>query len=587
MEKICEINGAISLKYRWFYKKFNEKISFYSTLEDIPDCICEALNKRSVLTEEDFTTYFDTPLGNLLNPFGLSGMDTAVKRIFNAIKAEELICIYGDYDVDGVTSTTLLYLFLKEIGAKVIYYIPNRLDEGYGLNMEAMDEIKEKNVQLIITVDCGMTAVDEVKYAKSLGMDIIITDHHQPSEEIPEDAVAILNPLTPGDTYPFKSLCGVGVAFKLVMALRFFLKQNHYFKNNIPNIKKYLDLVALGTIADVVPLIGENRIFVKHGLQMMTDRKVRIGLLELMKLSGLNQKKITTTHVGYIIAPRINAVGRMGCSDRGVKLLISENTTEARWLAEELNQENKYRQDIEKNILKESFEKIENNKLHEKYKGIVLYSEEWHPGVIGIVASRVVERYSKPAIVITYESGVGKGSARSIPAFHLYNGLKSISDILIGFGGHKYAAGIKVDPANLKLLQKSFHDIIEKELDENDFIPEIHIDSFVEPEDINTELLDWLDKMRPFGSGNHEPVFCMRDVSKVGNFTFIGKDKNHLKGAIEKNGIKLDVIGYNMSIYKDYLKNCTKLDILFVPEYNTWMGGKSIQLKLKDLRKAD
>jgi single-stranded-DNA-specific exonuclease len=358
MERICEINGAVSLKYRWFYKASDKKVNFYNTLEDIPDCICEALNKRNVSTEEDFITYFDTPLGNLLNPFMLSDMEIAVERIFTAIKSQELICIYGDYDVDGVTSTTLLYLFLKEIGSKVIYYIPNRLDEGYGLNKDAMDEIREKNVQLIITVDCGMTAVNEVQYAKSLGMDIIITDHHQPAESIPDAAVAILNPLKPGDTYPFKSLCGVGVAFKLVMALRFFLKQNNYFKGKIPNIKKYLDLVALGTIADVVPLIGENRIFVKHGLHMMTERKVRIGLLELMKLSGLNQKKITTTHVGYIIAPRINAVGRMGCSDRGVKLLITDNVTEARWLAEELNQENKYRQDIEKNILKESFEKL-------------------------------------------------------------------------------------------------------------------------------------------------------------------------------------------------------------------------------------
>ncbi len=587
MEKICEESNTISLKYRWVYKKSSEKVSFYSTLEDIPDCICEALNKRNVLTEEDLTTYFDTPLGNLLNPFALSNMDKAVDRIASAIDSDELICIYGDYDVDGVTSTTLLYLFLKEIGARVIYYIPNRLDEGYGLNIEAMDEIYEKNVQLVITVDCGMTAVKEVKYAKSLGMDVIITDHHQPAEEIPSDAVAILNPLSPDDTYPFKSLCGVGVAFKLVMALRYHLKQNQFFGNKIPNIKKYLDLVALGTIADVVPLIGENRIFVKHGLKMMTDRKVRTGLLELMKSAGLNQKNITTTHVGYILAPRINAVGRMGCSDRGVKLLISDNVTEARWLAEELNQENKYRQDIEKNILKESYDKIENNKLHEKYKGIVLYSEDWHPGVIGIVASRVVEKYSKPAIVITYESGIGKGSARSIPAFHLYNGLKSISDILIGFGGHKYAAGVKVDPANLKLLQKSFHEVIERELDDNDFIPEIKIDAFVEPEEINTELLQWLDKMRPFGSGNHEPVFCMKNVNKVGNFTFIGKEKNHLKGVIEKNGIKMDVIGYNMGIYKDYLMNCTKLDILFIPEYNTWMGGKSIQLKLKDLYRVD
>lgn len=587
MENLCDTQNIHSLKYKWVYNQLESKYCFDHNLENIPCSVSEALIRRGVHTEGDLTTYFDSPLNNLLNPFGLMDMDRAVERIYAAILNNEKICIYGDYDVDGVTSTVLMYLFLNEIGARVTYYIPNRLDEGYGLNREAIDDVVSKNVQLMITVDCGMTAVDEVAYAASKGMDTIITDHHQPGDDIPEMAKAIINPIRPGDTYPFKSLSGVGVAFKLVMGLRYFLKQKNYFTEKMPNIKKYLDLVTLGTVADVVPLIGENRVFVKHGLQLLSERKVRKGLHELMKLAGLNQNKITTTHVGFMIAPRINAVGRMGCSDRGVKLLITEDSGEARWLAEELNQENKYRQDIEKSILKESFDKVEDNKLHEKYKGIVLYSPDWHPGVIGIVASRVVEKYCRPAIVISYEGGVGKGSARSISSFHLYDGLKSISNILLGFGGHKYAAGIKIDPANLKELQKSFHRIIDEQLDDSDFIPEIKIDAYLDAEKISGELLDWLDRMRPFGAGNSEPVFCMKNVEKVDRFNFIGKDKSHLKGSIMQGGIVLDVIGYNMRMYKECVETADRFDILFVPEYNTWMGGKTIQLKVKDIRKAD
>lgn len=587
MENFCETDNVSSLKYKWVYKKLEKNLCFDHNLENIPCTVSEALLKRGVVTEEDLTTYFDSPLNNLLNPFGLMDMDLAVERVHKALISKEMICIYGDYDVDGVTSTSLLYLFLKEIGANITYYIPNRLDEGYGLNNDAIDEIVAKRIQLIITVDCGMTAVEEVQYAASRGIDIIITDHHQPGEKLPTAAVAIINPLRPGDTYPFKSLAGVGVAFKLVMGLRYYLKQQDFFSEKMPNIKKFLDLVTLGTVADVVPLIGENRVFVKHGLKLLSNRKVKIGLHELMKLAGLNQEKITTTHVGFMISPRINAVGRMGCSDRGVKLLITEDVAEARWLAEELNQENKYRQDIEKVILKESFEKIEKNKLHEKYKGIVLYSPDWHPGVIGIVASRVVEKYCRPAIVISYEGGVGKGSARSIAAFHLYNGLKSISHLLLGFGGHKYAAGIKIDPANLKLLQKSFHKVVEEQLQDSDFIPEMKIDAFLDAKDINTDLLDWLDRMRPFGSGNGEPIFCMKNIRKVDRFNFIGRDKAHIKGIIEQNGVKMDIIGYNMKIYKEYVEDTEFFDILFVPEYNTWMGGKTIQLKVKDIRRAN
>lgn len=574
-----------SIKYRWIYKKIEatavDKLSEELTL---PKGIAELLIRRSVLNKSDYDVFFNVPLKDLINPFMLKDMDKAVEIISESVLNGKLICIYGDYDVDGVTATAALYLFLKEIGAKVTYYVPNRLEEGYGLNKEAIDEICARNVNLMITVDCGITGAQEVDYAKSKGLKVIITDHHQPGDVFPESADAVINPMRIDDEYPFKFLSGVGVAFKLLMALRYYLGNMENYLGNMPNLKKYLDLVTLGTIADVVPLVGENRVFVKHGLKILTEGSSLIGIEELKKLTGLTNTKFNASHVGFVLAPRINAVGRMGNSDRGVRLLITDDRNEARWLAEELDQENRYRQGIEKTILAESFSRIENNKLHEKYKGIVLFSEEWHPGVIGIVASRVVEKYYRPTIVITMENGLGKGSARSIPAFHLYDGLKDISDILESFGGHKYAAGIKVTLKNIDELQKRFHEIISGSLNEDDFIPVICVDAILSPSDINGEFIAWLDKMRPFGSGNPEPVFFMEGLSKKQQFFYIGKDKKHFKGYLEKDGAVFQTIGYNMSDYEDIFMNNEKFDILFVPEFNNWLGEKTVQLKLKDIK---
>lgn len=575
-----------SIKYRWNYEKADEaKVYDLATKLNIPKPIAEILVKRGICTSNEAKTFFDVPLTDLLNPFLFKDMQRSVERISRAITNKEKICIYGDYDVDGITATSILYLFLKEIGANVTYYIPNRLEEGYGLNYDAVDEIVSKGVNLLITVDCGVTAVDEIAYGSSKGLDIIVTDHHHFSDRFPKNAYAVINPMRADDNYPFKHLSGVGVAFKLIMALRYQLK-NLYDINNLPNIKKFLDIVTLGTIADVVPLVGENRIFVKHGLHMLSKKSNWVGLEELKKIANLVNVNLNAAHIGFVIAPRINAVGRMGCSDRGVKLLITNDKNEARWLAEELDSENRYRQNIEKAILLESFEKIEKHKLHEKYKGIVLYSEDWHPGVIGIVASRIVEKYFRPTIVITTENGVGKGSARSIPSFHLYDGLKDISDMLISFGGHKYAAGLKILSENIKSLQKEFHLIVSKNLTDDDFIPELNIDTVVDEVDINDELISWLNKLRPFGSGNSEPIFLMKELEKYQDFHFIGKEKKHIKGFLKKNDTVFSIIGYNMAEYEEILKNNSHFDILFTPEFNTWLGEKTIQLRLKDIKES-
>lgn len=587
MEKKCEIGFEKSPKYGWVYKENDNSLSGDLQKEcNISKPVADILVSRGLLNKSSVENFFETPLGNLLNPFLLKDIDKAVDRIVKSLKTNEKVCIYGDYDVDGVSSTALMYLFLRDIGMNVDFYIPNRLDEGYGLNFKAIDKIKSKNFKLIITVDCGITSNDEISYAKSINIDTVITDHHQPMDTIPEEAEAVVNPYQVDDLYPFKDLAGVGVAYKLIMALKFELKKNNLIKK-IPNLKDYLDIVALGTIADVVPLIGENRIFVRHGLKVLSYENHRPGLEELKKITGLSNTNITAAHVGYVFAPRINAVGRLGSCDRGVKLLIEDNRDNARWLAEELDIENKYRQGIEKKILKQSYEKVERFDLHKKYKGLVLYSEEWHPGIISTIASRVTERYFRPTIIVTIEDGVGKGSARSIPEFNLYDCLKSLSGLLMAFGGHKYAAGIKVEALNIKKLQKEFHNIIISELEENDFIPKIGIDTEVDPEDISKSLVKTLQKMRPFGSGNPEPVFCMRRVKKYQNFHFIGRENRHLKGYVEKNGKVFEIIGYNMKDYESYLRDSYLFDILFVPEFNFWTGENSIQFKVKDIKRSE
>ncbi len=578
----------MSSKFKWIYKKANTA-AYTEVLHKlgIPFCLSEVFVKKQLIDEQTIECFLETPLRELNSPFNLKGMKIAVERIRLALKRGERICIYGDYDVDGVTSVSLMYLFLTEIGANADYYIPNRLEEGYGLNREAMDEIASRGTKLIITVDCGINAVNEVAYASSLGMDVIITDHHQPAEIMPEAALCIINPLQPGDEYEFKELAGVGVAFKLVMGLRYYLREQGCFDKAAPNIKKYLDLVTLGTVADVVPIVGENRIFVRHGLELLSQKSTRPGVSELKKITGLDGSRVGTSQVGFALAPRINAVGRMGSSDKGLRLLITDNRDEARYLARELDQENKYRQSIEKEIISESYQMIEDEGLNEKYKGLVLYSENWHQGVIGIVASRVVEKFHKPTIIITAENGVGKGSARSIPAFHLYEGLKKVESLLITFGGHKYAAGLKVQMNNISELREKFNEAVDTLLSENDYIPELVIDAFLEPDDVSKELLDWLDRMQPFGAGNREPIFCMRNLRKAQPFSYVGKEKTHLKIYLEKNGRVFDCIGYNMKDFEGMLSSSDSFDIVFTPVLNGWYGGKYIQLNLKDIRPAD
>ena len=579
-----------SIKYKWIYNSVDKNLIEETAYKhNMPKPVAELMLKKGISSPDDIENFFNGSLKSLRNPFEISDMEKAAERIAKAVMNHERICIYGDYDVDGITATALLYIFLMQCGANVSYYIPNRLEEGYGLNKEAVKEIAARKTNLIITVDCGISAVQEVLEASIHGMDIIITDHHQPSKELPVAAYAIINPMREDDTYPNKTLAGVGVAFKTVMALRFVLKKYDFFKQEVPNIRNLLDIVTLGTIADVMPLVDENRIFVRHGLELMSGENVRIGIDELKKtVENLSaSKKMKTSNIGFQLAPRINAMGRMASSEKSFKLLVTQNRSEAKQLALELDNENKYRQMIERDILQQTYDLIEKNQYAELQSGLVIASDNWHPGVIGIVASRVVDKYFKPTVILTEDNGVYKGSARSIPGFHLYDGLSSLSDILISFGGHKYAAGVKLEKKNLEEFRSRFNEVVKTSLKEEDFIPEIYIDAEIDSKDITNEVMQWLEKLEPYGQGNKEPVFFMKKVFKYQVETFVGKNFNHLKCVFEKNGLIFEAIGYNMKEYKSLMAENDKFDILFSLVHNTWKNTKVIQLNLKDIKKSD
>ena len=583
-------NNFKSIKYKWIYTPVNKNmLEETAARHNMPKPVAELMLKKGISSPEEIEDFFNGSLKSLRNPFELSDMEKAAERIAKAVMDHESICIYGDYDVDGVTATALMYIFLMQCGANVSYYIPNRLEEGYGLNKDAIREIAARKTNLIITVDCGISAAEEVLEASMQGMDIIITDHHQPSKELPVAAYAIVNPMREDDTYPNKTLAGVGVAFKTVMALRFVLKKYDFFKQEVPNIRNLLDIVTLGTIADVMPLVDENRIFVRHGLELMSGENVRIGIDELKKTveSLASSKKMKTSNIGFQLAPRINAMGRMASSDKSLKLLVTQNRNEAKQLALELDNENKYRQMIERDILQQTYDLIEKNRYAENMAGLVVASDNWHPGVIGIVASRVVDKYFKPTVILTEDNGVYKGSARSIPGFHLYDGLNSLSDILLSFGGHKYAAGVKLEKKNLEEFRERFNEVVKSTLKEDDFIPEINIDAEIDSKDITNEIMQWLEKLEPYGQGNKEPVFYMKNVLKYQMESFVGKDFNHLKCFFEKNGLIFDAIGFNMKEYKQLMSENEQFDILFSLVHNTWKNTKTIQLNLKDIKKAE
>ncbi len=523
--------------------------------------------------------FLSARLADLPDPFAMKGMEAAVARIARALEAGERIACYGDYDVDGVTSTALLCGFLRAAGADVITYTPHRLVEGYGLNREAVVRLAAQGVRLLVTLDCGITSVEEVRAAAELGVDTVVVDHHTVPVELPA-AAAILNPHQPGCGYPSKELAAVGVTFALAMALRRRLREAGRFgaRRPEPNLKDALDLVALGTVADVVPLVGANRILVRWGLEVLT-RSRRPGVRALLSVAGVAAgTPVTAGQVGFRIAPRINAAGRLDDAGRGVRLLLSEDPAEARSLAEELDRENQARQEIERRILDQALADAV-ARVGEGVRGLVLARDGWHAGVVGIVASRVVERFHRPAVLIAMDDAGGKGSGRSIEGFHLYDALSACSGHLARFGGHRHAAGVTVERAALAPFRAAFEAYAAAHVADDDLVPRCRIDGWLEDGDVTERAAEELARLGPFGAGHPEPVFALRGAAARART--VGAGGTHLKLSL---GRGLDAIGFGMG---DRLALCADgpVEAAFTVGFDEWDGTRRLQLRLKDVRR--
>jgi len=509
---------------------------------NVPLIIAQILWRRDVQNVEKARKFFLATTDQLYDPFLLKDMSEAVERLRKAVLSDEKILIYGDYDVDGITSVSFLYLLFKELGANVYYYIPDRQQEGYGLSEKGIKRANELGIDLIITVDCGITGHPEIELAASLGIDVIVSDHHEPGTDLPK-AVAVIDPKRADCTYPFKELAGVGVSYKLVQGLLLRMGIDHSI------LEKYIELVAIGTAADIVPLIDENRIFVKNGLERLNDSD-NIGLKTLIKAAGLVGKDIGTGQIVFIIAPRIE--------NRHRKSVDEETFNEALFLADE---------------------QFNLGRTH----SLVLHKKNWHTGVIGIVASRIVEKFYRPTALISVEDGIGKASARSVQGFDLYESLKECEDLLLGYGGHKYAAGLSIDEDKIELFRERFEEIARQKLTEDLLIPKLSIDAELPLSQINEKFVKLLQKFAPFGPHNMRPVFVSRNLQVVGTPIIVGK--NHLKFKVRQNGCVLDVIGFNMGeLFYRLSPGESNLDLAYVIEENEFMGRKTIQLRAKDLR---
>ncbi|MGH1365487.1 MAG: single-stranded-DNA-specific exonuclease RecJ [Calditrichia bacterium] len=542
----------------------------------VPRVLSHILLQRGVDCFDKAQTYFRPDLNELYDPYLMKDMDIAVKRLNEALSKGEKILVFGDYDVDGVSSCSLVYLVLaKLVGSKASYYIPDRIKDGYGLSKRAIEKARDDGISLIITVDCGVTAIEEVKHATECGVDIIISDHHESGDELPP-AVAVLDPKRKDCPYPFKELAGVGVAFKFMQGLYDQLGMNK------SELDEYLDLVAIGSSADIVPLIDENRILVRHGLDRI-NYNPRFGVKALLESTGLDKRDITVGLIVFVVAPRINAVGRMGDAGRAVKLLVARSLQQGRVAAKELERENKLRRTVDENTFKEAIELVEQKLQPDDDSCIVLYQKDWHPGVIGIVASRIVERYYRPAIMISVVNGVGKGSARSIANFNIYEAIKSCSEYLEAFGGHKYAAGLTIKEENIPAFVEKFKIAAANTLPEKDLIPTVQVDCEVRLKDFDERLMRLLKLMGPFGPKNLRPVFVSRQLNIVGDPCIVGG--NHLKLNVEQNGVVMNAIGFNLGNHLEKVKTQKALvDCAYVIEENFWNGRKKLQLRLKDVK---
>ena len=564
---------------RWRLRERNQDIEDLLVRElGISPIISRIIMSREIYDPDVVRRYLTPSLQNLHNPFLMQDMKKAVDRLILAVYRNEKVVVYGDYDADGITSVVVLIHFLREIYPGATYHIPDRITEGYGLNRHAVERFRSQGIGLIVTVDCGITDHDAVAYARQLGMDTIILDHHELSDTLPAAAAAV-NPKRADCRFPFKHLAAVGIVFNFLIALRGALRQEGFWRNDsYPNLREYLDLVALGTIGDIVPLVDENRIFVKIGLDLISEER-RIGLRALKQVSGMEHQVIDSSKASFALIPRINAAGRIASAGEAVELLLTENPDQAEVLARKLDGFNRKRQAMEKVIFKEILEKVEQGIAVGESGPLVFASPHWHPGILGIVASKLVDRFGRPAILISLKDGVGKGSGRSVSDFNIYEGLKRCQAHLLSYGGHHYAAGISIREEDIDPFSKLLREIVRENGPEPDFAVCTTIDAQCDLMDITHELLSQIDQLAPFGSRNPEPVLCVRNVS-VASPSIVGN--NHLKMRVSHDGVSRNSIWFSSGQYLPEL-SAAVLDIVFTPQINTWNGNMDIQLKMRDM----
>ncbi len=541
--------------------------------------IAKVLANRGIESLKSSHNFFNPSNDQLHDPFMMKNMDIAVDRISKNIQNQKPILIFGDYDVDGTTGASLLYLGLKDLNAIVEYYIPHREKEGYGLSSGGIDYAQSVGADLLITCDCGINAFQPVDYANEHGVDIIITDHHIPDKKLP-NAYAVLNPKQKGCEYPFKGLCGCGVAFKLISAL----SEKSGIGQNVG--LNYLDLVALATSADMVPILDENRVLVHGGLDQLEESKSP-GIHQLLVQTGLVGESLNVGKLVFGLAPKINAAGRMGDANRTVELLTTSDKTRAEELASILVRENKRRQLIQEDIVNDAIRLVHSQVDLENNKVVIIGAKGWHPGVVGIVASRIKDEFSRPAIVIAFDKeGIGKGSARSIPNLDLYEALSYAAKFLEGYGGHPMAAGLTVREDKFENFKSLFLRNVNKILTNDDLIPAISIDGEMALTDINSRFMRFLEKLGPFGPGNMRPKFVSRNLSISGQPRLMGNGE-HIRFIVSQNGRNYPAVGFKLSSHYEDLIRGVPVDIAYVVEVNQWQGQSNIQLNVRDIQLSD
>ena len=564
------------------------RISSLQSSASVPPIVAQLLLRRGVDDPESAKRFLESRLNQLRAPEALPGVPKAVEVIMDHLGRNSSIVVYGDYDADGMTGTAILYDGLRRLGATVSYFVPNRLEEGYGLHAEALEQLRGRGADLVISVDCGISSLSAIDHARSVGLDVVVTDHHTMADRLP-DANAIVHPKLPGSDYPFHGLCGAGVAFKLMWAL---CKSHSGSDRVAPELRQFLiravGLAALGTVADVVPLVDENRIIVRHGLESMRETAPP-GLAALMKLNQLEQKsRLGSEDLGFCVAPRLNAAGRLGQAALGVELLTTEDLQRAETLAQYLNELNKTRETLERRIFQSAKKQVESDFDAVADPALVLASEDWHAGVIGIVAGRLVERYHRPVVLIAIDSSGSRpavGSCRTASGLHLHEALGACAEHLVGYGGHAAAAGLKIMPPSIDAFRAAFCEVAARSIGDEDRVAEIEIDAEASLNQLTLPVVQQIEQLAPFGMGNPRPILCATAVRLSEPPRRMGSGDRHLSLRVEHHGARLRAVAFGQGDWADELKELGRpIDVAFRPVINEFRGRRSVELHLVDWR---